>query len=274
MASPADSQHVLVKVESKLNTILVTEDPRGFRTLWFGPERVRQSVVRPGSPAHLESPYPPAMIAGLALVDRVDRLLILGLGGGTIPAFLRTQFPRARVDVVEIDPVVAEIAIGYFGFREDAAMRLHLMDARRFMERCDGGYDAIMLDCAGTGGVPHHLATREFLLSVRGRLAADGLAVGNIWGRAANRHYDSMVTTYRDTFDSVFFLAVREVGNQIIFALPRRIELTADQFVARARSFAERRRLPIDLAACAARGFRSADQERVQGSVLHDPGAG
>jgi spermidine synthase len=272
MVTTTDAERVLTDARSAFNTIRVTEDAQGLRAMWFGANRVRQSVIRPGAPHHLESPYPPAMIAGLALAERIDRLAVLGLGGGTIPAFLRAHLQLCRIDVVEIDPIVADIARRFFGFAEDPMLRLYIEDARRFLERSSGRYDAIIVDCSDAGGIPPHLATREFLLRARGQVAQGGVVIGNIWSQRANRHYDSMIRTYCDVFESVILLSVPEIGNQIVHALPQRLELTAADFVARARAFAQQHRLPIDLAAAAAHGFRRGEEELVQGAVLRDPG--
>jgi spermidine synthase len=271
MTSPTDAERVLADVRSAFTKIRVTEDAHGLRAMWFG-NGVRQSAMRPGAPDYLESPYPPAMIAGLALAERVDRLAVLGLGGGTIPAFLRVHLPRCHIDVVEIDPVVADLARRFFGFAEEPALRLYLEDARRFLERAKIGYDAIIVDCADAGGTPPHLAAREFLLRARDQLSQGGVVIGNIWNRLANHHYDSMIRTYRDVFESVFLVSVPRIGNQIAHALPRRLELTAADFAARVRAFAQQHQLRTDLTAAATRGFRRGDEEPVGGIVLRDPG--
>ena len=49
-------QRVLYETKSPYNTIVVTEDARGLRTLWFERYGVRQSVVKVGDPDHLELP--------------------------------------------------------------------------------------------------------------------------------------------------------------------------------------------------------------------------
>ncbi len=55
----------------------------------------------------------------LSTPEAPKRVLIVGLGGGTIPMALREILPQAQVDVVEIDPAVTKVARDYFGFRAD-----------------------------------------------------------------------------------------------------------------------------------------------------------
>ena len=51
-AARAD-ERILCERASHYNTIVVTENEQGLRTLWFETRRVRQSVVKPGDPDHI-----------------------------------------------------------------------------------------------------------------------------------------------------------------------------------------------------------------------------
>jgi spermidine synthase len=104
----------LYERQSPYNTIFVTEDQAGLRTLWFERGGARQSVVKVGDPDHIELPYARVMPVGLLLVDRPRRALIVGLGGGTIPSFLHKHFPELKIDVVDIDPEAVELAEALF----------------------------------------------------------------------------------------------------------------------------------------------------------------
>ncbi|NQU19837.1 MAG: fused MFS/spermidine synthase, partial [Candidatus Nealsonbacteria bacterium] len=194
----APEQKVLYEKESPYNNIVVTEDDDGLRTLWFELNGVRQSVVKPGDPDHIELPYAKAMTVGLAMVERPERILIIGLGGATIPRFLRKHYPNATIDVVDIDPDVVDVAKKYFGFREDATMRAHVADGRKFIEECKKPYDVIFLDAYGYDNIPYALATREFLQATRRATKPGGVVVGNVWSSRINTLHDSMVRTYQD----------------------------------------------------------------------------
>uniref|UniRef100_A0A3Q2YKM5 eEF1A lysine and N-terminal methyltransferase n=1 Tax=Hippocampus comes TaxID=109280 RepID=A0A3Q2YKM5_HIPCM len=77
-------------------------------------------------------------------------VLVIGLGGGGLPQFLRDFVPGVSVEVVELDPVVLEVAKEWFHFRPDDHLTVTLGDG---LERIctlekDGGrlFDAIMFD--------------------------------------------------------------------------------------------------------------------------------
>ena len=50
--------------------------------------------------------------------SKVNRVLILGLGGGILPILIRHYFPSVVIDVVEIDETVIELATDFFGLAE------------------------------------------------------------------------------------------------------------------------------------------------------------
>jgi len=154
----AAERKILYQKDSPYNSITVAEDGRGLRTLLFENGGVRQSVVKVGDPDHLELPYTRVMPVALALVEKPQRVLIVGLGGGTIPSFLHKHYPKTTIDAVDIDPDVVTVAKKFFGFREDSTMRAHVADGRRFIEECRDPYDIIFLDAYGSENIPYHLA--------------------------------------------------------------------------------------------------------------------
>ena len=263
-------EKILVARHSAFQTILLTEDASGLRTLRFGSEGASQSVVKVGDPRHLELPYARVLPACLAFVQDPLRLLIVGLGGGTLPRFFHSHFPAMKIDVVEIDPGVVEVAREHCGFAEDARMRVHVEDGRDFIEASQGGYDVIILDSFDTESIPAHLATLEFLGSVRKALAPQGIAIANIWGRATNPLYAHMLLTYRAGFEDVYIFDVPVPGTKIFVALPHPREMTREELIKQAREISRRREFDYDLGDAIA-GFRHAKFETVRGgAVLRD----
>lgn len=263
-------ERVLYEKPSAFGMIVVTEDDNGLRVLRFGQRGPRQSVVKPGDPDYLALPYARAAFTGLALCEEPRRILVVGLGGGTLPMFLHKYYPEATIDAVDIDPDVVDVAKRFFGFSEDEFMRAHVGDGRRFIEQFRQPYDAIFLDAFGSDSVPVHLTTQEFLQAVRRAVKPDGVVIGNVWARHSNRLYDSMVRTYQEVFDELFILAVPEAGNMIVLALPRRQPLSRDDLVQRARQISTAKGFAFDLGSLVEYGFQHAQEKNQQGRVLRD----
>ncbi|HVS19678.1 MAG TPA: fused MFS/spermidine synthase, partial [Planctomycetota bacterium] len=137
-----------------------------------------------------------------------------------------------RVEAVEIDPVVTEIARRDFGLRE-AEARVHHADGRRFLVANEKRYDAIVLDAFGSSSIPFHLATREAFALVASRLAPDGVLAINVeavgWDDVLVR---SFAATLRESFAHVLALPIAEppdrLGNVVLFASQRELALESE----------------------------------------------
>ncbi|MDP1536594.1 MAG: fused MFS/spermidine synthase [Burkholderiales bacterium] len=261
---------LLYEKASAYGTVVVTDEGDGLRALRFGRDGVRQSLVKPGDPEYLGLAYTPVALTGLALCSAPNRFLVIGLGGGTLPAFLRRHYPEAEIDAVDINPEVVFAAKTHLGFREDARMRIHITDGRRFIEAVRQPYDAIFLDAFGAEAVPAHLTTREFLSAVRRAVRPDGVVVGNIWSIAVNPPYASMVRTYRATFDELHVLRVTGTSNRILLALPRTQPLARSELSDMASQLSTEKKFRFNLGTLVERGLMPAGTEAYGGEVLTD----
>jgi spermidine synthase len=251
----AHPRRLLYVGASPRSPLLVSEDAEGRRWLQFGWDGPPQSLVWPGRPLRLELPYAQAMAAGLAFVPEPQRLLVVGVGGGALPMFLREVLPEAHIDAVDVNAEVLEVARCYFGLREDARLRTHVADGRRFIEAPGPAYDAVFLDAYGARSIPRHLVTAEFLAAVQARLAPGGVVVSNVW-TAPNPLFPAMFRTYQERFARLFIHDVAETANRIIVGLPPGGRLSRRALKARVGRLAWERGVPFDLRARVARPWR------------------
>ena len=263
-------ENVLYEKPSAYNNIIVTEDASGYRVLRFERGGARQSIGKPGQPEYLGFAYTKVAFVALALVPEPSRVLVVGVGGGTMPMFLRSYYPSATIDAVDIDPDVVQVARDYFGFREDDRLKAHVDDGRAFIENAREPYDIIFLDAFGTRNVPPHLTTAEFMRAVRRAAKPDGVIVGNVWGRSANPLFDSMVRTYQEVFDELYMLDVPGTTNKILLALPRKQSIDRAALVQRARATGTTKRFQFDLGAIDESQFHVLSQKNKTGRVLRD----
>ena len=264
---------ILYEKPSSYNNIIVTEDDQGYRVLRFEKGGARQTLAKPGQPEYLGFAYTKVAFAALALVEEPRRIMVVGIGGGTMPMFLRRYYPNAVIDAVDIDPDVVHVAKEFFGFREDERMKAHVGDGRAFVENVREPYDIIFLDAFGTRNVPAHLTTVEFMRAVRKALKPGGVAVWNIWGRPANPLFDSMVRTYREAFDEVYLLDVPGTTNKILLGLPRRQALDRATLVQLARKVGSAKGFQFDVADIQEGQFHNLSRKGKAGRVLRDADA-
>jgi spermidine synthase len=220
--SAAPAQQKLVHEERSLYREVLVYEGDGERCMCFTLQcRIgRQSCINLQDPRRFALNYTRLALGGMlfASESRPRRVLIVGLGGGTIPTALREILPDAQIDVAEIDPAVTRVAKGYFGFRTDAKMQVFEMDGRVYVKRAirDGKkYDAILLDAFDQEYIPEHLLTREFLAEVKSLLAPGGVLVGNTF--SSSKLYDHESTTYAAVFNTFFNL---KTANRVIVARP------------------------------------------------------
>lgn len=265
------SDAVLYEKASAYGTIVVTDEGNNMRALRFGRNGVRQSLVKLDDPEYLGLAYTPVALTGLALCnEQPNRFLIIGLGGGTLPAFLRKHYPEAEIDAVDINPEVAFAAKNHLGFREDNRMHIHIADGRKFVEAVQQPYDAIFLDAFGADAVPMHLTTKEFLTAVHRAVRPDGVVIGNIWFTATRPPYDSMVHTYQETFGELHVLRVTGTSNRILFALPRSPSLGRAELAELAQKLASAKNFRFNPRTLVERGWISPDNASVSGKLLTD----
>jgi spermidine synthase len=234
-AAHADQR--LVHAERSLYREVLVYDNGDVRCMCFTRNcRVgRQSCIDTRHPDRLVMNYPKMMLGALFVNPRPQSVLIVGLGGGTLPRALR-QLLDTRIDVVEIDPAVERVASRYFGFTTSDKTHVIESDGRVYVKRALRGtqrYDLIMLDVFDHEYIPEHLLTQEFLQEVKSLLAPGGVLAANTFSSSGLYEHESV--TYEKVFEK-FFNLKRE--NRVILTrlgpLPDREELrtTAQQFSA------------------------------------------
>jgi spermidine synthase len=191
-AAPLPAQTLVQSERSLYREVLVYEQG-GERCMCFTRMcRIgRQSCIILQDPHRFALNYTRMMMAGtLFMGPPPKRVLIVGLGGGSIPTALAEILPDAQIDVAEIDPAVTRVAKKFFGFRDGPKMRVIEVDGRVYVKRAlrEGTrYDAILLDAFDHEYIPEHLLTKEFLTEVKSLLTLQGVLVGNVLFQQALR---------------------------------------------------------------------------------------
>jgi spermidine synthase len=249
-----DRERPIHEADSPFGRIRVTERSDGLRALYTGAGRGRQTALYPDRPRYLESAYTRVGMIGLALVPSDARILFVGLGGGAMPTYTHHVMPAATIDVVEIDPLIVDVAQRFFGFVPDDRMRVHTGDGRVFIEAAvPASYDLIVLDAFSDDEIPFALATRQFLVAVRTALTPRGVVVSNLW--TASPDYPAMLATYGAVFERVHLVRVPQRRQTILIAGPRVADADVGTIADAAQALQQRVDLGFDLRALVLNGY-------------------
>ncbi len=127
--------------------------------------------------------------------------LSIGGGGYTFPRWMELSYPKAHIDVVEIDPAITETVYNYLGMPRTTRIKTYNTDGRWFVMNCTQKYDVVMTDAFNDLSIPYHLTTKEFLGQLKGILNNDGILMSNIIDDFTKGPF---LPSYIRTLDQVF----------------------------------------------------------------------
>ena len=203
-----------------------------------------QSGMYRGRPYATRFAYADYFHLGLAYNPDAKRVLFIGLGGGSAPKRLWRDFPALDLHVVELDPVVRDVAYRYFELPRSPRLRVDVEDGRRWLVRNDEKWDVIAIDAYYADSIPFHLTTAEFMDLVRSRLAPGGVVVSNVIGQIAgngSQLFRAFYRTYRQAFPTVLVHPVVERGEDPRADLLRNVIVVATEGAAPNKQFLRQR---------------------------------
>nr|GLL47828.1 methyltransferase-like protein 13 [Ipomoea trifida] len=211
--------------------------------------------------SYLASPYHTGIISGLMLISSylssaaskggMVKTVVIGLGAGSLPMFLHRHTPFLEIEVVELDPVVLDLARDYFDFREDGNLKVLITDGLKFVKEaahlvtCSREADLSKLkdstvSDAESSSTPHidilivdvdssdsssglscpavDFVKESFLTAVKDSLSDQGLFIINLVSRSPAIK-DTVFSRMKSMFHHLFHLELEEDVNEVVFAL-------------------------------------------------------
>ncbi|XP_038902805.1 eEF1A lysine and N-terminal methyltransferase [Benincasa hispida] len=218
---------------------------------------------------YLASSYHLGIISGFMLISRYLEIVasagtmvnavVIGLGAGLLPMFLRACMSFLHIEVVELDSMILNLARDYFDFSENADLKVHIADGIRFVRELrnygtndsstvlDNGnssqveqqankkIDILIIDVDATdssSGMTCPAADfveEPFLLAVKDALSEQGLFIVNLVTRSPTVN-DMVVARMKGVFNHLFSLQLEEDVNEVLFALPSDFCIKEDLF--------------------------------------------
>jgi len=213
------AQADVIHQEKSLYRNILVEDDGDLRCLKFNVKSTKsqQSCLYKSQPKKLVFNYTKLLMSGLLLNPEPKRILIVGLGGGTMSNTLAQLFPSSHIDNIEIDEAVISVARRYFGFSENDLVKTYNQDGRIFIKRAllkKQTYDWIILDAFNGDYIPEHLLTKEFLQETKRLLSENGILTANTFSLSELYAHES--ATYKAVFGDFYQVKSSVTSNRVI----------------------------------------------------------
>ena len=150
--------------------------------------------------------------------NEVDDVLLIGGAGYSYPKYYISHYPEKKMDVVEIDGEITNIAKKYFyldkliedyNLNENKRLNLINEDGRTYLNRNNKKYDAILNDAFSGENPAKTLTTIETINSIKASLNPDGVYLTNIISALEgdkSKFIRAEVNTLKKVFKNVYIV--------------------------------------------------------------------
>ncbi len=181
------------------------------------------SVIDVENPHHLLMENLQMMMLSLLFHPQPQKILLLGIAGGSLIHFLRYHYPRAIIDAVDIDAEMVELLSesGWLPSADDQ-LNYHLLDAFEFLRETEKSYDLVLLDLFINTVTPAQLLDSGVQKKIESSLTAPGIVACNLLFNE-DRDYRSIYNLWQELYDDqVLKLVPDELENQLLLGFKGR----------------------------------------------------
>ena len=214
---------------------------RGRRTLEFVPGDI-QSEMLLARPDALVLDYLRAMMGFILFAPSPLRIVMVGLGGGSLAKFCHRHFPDAHITVIELRADVIALRDAFHVPPDSERFAVVHADAAHWLAAHPGSADVLLVDGFDARGLPARLADAPFYTDCRRALQPGGVLVANVFT------YDPRYPDVMDALETVFagrtcWFDKVAGNNRIVYA----VHAPSDAVARRLRNLARRRGLGLGL---------------------------
>jgi spermidine synthase len=113
-------------------------------------------------------------------LSNINTVLLLGLGGGSIIKSLRKKFGyKGKIEAVEIDPLMINIANREFGVIKDRRTQIECCEASTYVSEETKTFDLIIVDLFIDNRVSEKILSDEFWCALKDRVSLNGYIIFN-----------------------------------------------------------------------------------------------
>jgi spermidine synthase len=161
------------------------------------------------------------MMAFLLFNRLPRRVLLLGLGGGSLAKFCYRHLPQSAITAIEKSTDVVELREEFCVPHDDDRFRVIRADAADYVTQTPSYKDVILADACDHAGIAPQLDTQAFYADVFRCLAPGGVFVANLCGDRGSRgaHFLRIQRVFGEQW---LALPVHPDGNVIVLGFKER----------------------------------------------------
>lgn len=184
------------------------------RLLAFGPGD-EQSACLKENPAALVFDYTQAMLLSLLYTDNPRKVLLVGLGAGSLATCLHTHYSACQLTAIELRQTVIDVAYRYFGLPRSKRLRVLCEEGLIGLQSLSKQQDIIFSDIYLHEGMHSNQRNREYIQRCAQLLKPTGILVTNCWRE--HQEDNQVLDLLKETFKHVNACNTHD-HNWLIFA--------------------------------------------------------
>jgi len=198
-----------------------------------------QSAMKIDDPDALVAHYTRKMMACLLFNPNPKHIVMIGMGGGSLPKFCYRHLSHTRITVVEVSADAIAMRDEFLIPKDDQRFRVVHDDGARFIESLTDDVDILLVDAFDADGIALSLANSTFYSRAAAQLSKEGILVMNFWG-VPERYVDNLALARAAFGERVLLVPVAGESNLLMFAFKKPVPQTITErleFIARRLQF-------------------------------------
>jgi spermidine synthase len=184
-----------------------------------------QSIMNIKKPNDLVVAYTQKMMSFLLFNPNPRNIVMVGLGGGSLPKFCYRYLRKTQITVVEIDPAVIALRDEFCVPKDDHRFQVIQDDGARFISNLTDPVDVILIDAFDPVGIATSLADSNFYSRAASQLTPEGVLVMNLSGKHS-RYADHINHITKAFGGNALLVPVTQDDNLLVFAFQKKIDIT------------------------------------------------
>lgn len=214
------AKHLMPAASPSMDDSVEVSESDGIRALHLGSVTI-QSAMRIKDPFALALKYTRAMMCFLLFNEDVKAVLIIGLGGGSLPKYLHAFCASIHITVLEINPKMIQVARHQFCVPDnDARLTVIEGDGLQYLAENENTADVLMIDAFDSHGIPANFCSQDFFDQCAASLNNAGILAINLW--QSDKNFDVYLQRIEQSFNgNVLILPTGKPGNIAVFGFKR-----------------------------------------------------